>query len=301
MRRFKPFFDYPLTNDAVFSPDGTRLVTVAERQPGMLLVVPVVVWDILTGDELYVLNGLPGYVNSVSFSPDGSMFVTGITRSCSHLKEPPCADEHDARVFSDIILWDAETGTYLNAVRGLPDTVFDVNWSPGGDVIATRSYDAITFWSVPTILSTTPPLLPTPLPTATPALRPDGKVEVEIYFIDQETHDLDDFVSIKRIVEPTSSLPETVLREYFKGSNQEDKTMVPHATEYDSFVQLRIEDGIAYVHLITDEPCMDRLYLLTEIGKNLYQFPEIHDVRFFVNSPSGDGVVDIAHVNCDHD
>ena len=305
MRTFKPFFDDPLAHDAAFSPDGSKLISVAagNRYDPNNFPVPVVVWDVLTGEELYSLSGLTGEVRSASFSPDGSMFVTGMTRGCS---SRPCDDDP---MFGDIILWSAETGVYLNAVKSLPVSVADVAWSPAGDTIAAGMVDeagntTITFWSVPTILSSPPPPMPTPLPTATPALRPDGKVEVEVYF--RRPGYPDYYMAVKRVVEPAASLPETVLREFFIGPSQEDKTNYgltpyaecsgdPYCSPLTGFKLFRVENGIAYVHLIGVCPPPGTYGQEQEVVFNLRQFLDIRSVRLFMGD---DSVVDLDNTGC---
>jgi hypothetical protein len=205
-------------------------------------------------------------------------------------------------------LWNAEKGAYLNAIRGLPATVVDVAWSPAGDVIAALLVDdadkpTITFWSVPAILSAPPPPLPTPLPTATPMFRPDGKVEVTVYF---SIGNSDDYQTVQRIVEPAASLPETVLREFFIGPSLEDKAnfeLIPYAecegSDYCSpltgFRLLRIENGIAYVHLIGICPPPGSHGMEQDVVKNLIQFSEIREVRLFIGN---DAVVDLYSTGC---
>ncbi|MCP4305491.1 MAG: hypothetical protein GY788_11560, partial [bacterium] len=54
---------------AVFSPDGTRVVTASFDKTAR-------VWDAATGTEIGVLTGHDGPVLSVAFSPDGTRVVT---------------------------------------------------------------------------------------------------------------------------------------------------------------------------------------------------------------------------------
>jgi hypothetical protein len=69
---------------AVFSPDGSRIVTVSgDTTAG--------IWDAATAKEIAVLRGHEGSVFSAAFSPDGSRIVTA-------------SDDDTARI------WDAATG-----------------------------------------------------------------------------------------------------------------------------------------------------------------------------------------------
>lgn len=297
MRTFKSFFDRPLDNDVAFSPDGSKLISAArvgvagrpERYEA--LIAPVSAWDVLTGEELYTLRGLSGEVSSVSFSPDGSMFATGAARGCFRFS---FEDYFSCDVYGDIMLWDAGTGAYLNALIGLPSEVRDMAWSPAGDLIAARMGDGtIMFWSVQAILSATPPLMYTQPPTSTPALRPDGKIEITLY--SRSSGNPDEYVGEKRIVEPAASLPETVLREFFKDLSAQKRD--EYYIDFTDFSLFRLEDGIAYIHLVGQCPRTGSTWTITQVlSKNLLQFPEIRRVRYFI--PAGDGVTDAFGTDC---
>ena len=110
-------------NSAMFSPDGSRIVTVdgemyidsrrkAERSAR--------VWDAKTGAELLSLKAHTGSVISAEFSPDGSRIVTG-------------CDDSAARI------WDARTGAELFTLEGhIGSAVF----SPDGSRIVTACNDS---------------------------------------------------------------------------------------------------------------------------------------------------------------
>ena len=54
---------------AAFSPDGARIVTASNDKTARI-------WDAATGEEIAVLRGHEGTVNSAAFSPDGARIVT---------------------------------------------------------------------------------------------------------------------------------------------------------------------------------------------------------------------------------
>src|SRR5262249_47579298 len=83
------------------------------------------VWDARTGMPLLNLKG-PGYVWSVSYSPDGTRIVTG----GAGLGHPV-----EAKV------WDARTGNSLLDLKGHTDDVRSVSFSPDGTRIVTGSAD----------------------------------------------------------------------------------------------------------------------------------------------------------------
>ena len=79
-------------NSAVFSPDGSRIVTASSDSTARL-------WDAKTGIVLATLSGHTGPVWSAVFGPDGSRVVTA-------------SDDNTAR------LWDATTGAALATLVG---------------------------------------------------------------------------------------------------------------------------------------------------------------------------------------
>ncbi len=80
------------------------------------------------------INGLPGKVNTLNFSPDGSRIVaaTGVT---------------GLRGVAQI--WDVAKGTLLREFGGHGDTLYDAEFSPDGKTLATAGYDRlIKLWRV---------------------------------------------------------------------------------------------------------------------------------------------------------
>lgn len=80
------------------------------------------VWELSTGDVLYILDGHENSVHSAAWSPDGAYLATGLLNSC-------------------VRMWDADTGDLVRVLRvstatGMKYRVMHVAWSPGGDILA---------------------------------------------------------------------------------------------------------------------------------------------------------------------
>jgi WD40 repeat protein/RsiW-degrading membrane proteinase PrsW (M82 family) len=121
-----------------FSPDGNTLASGNWDKSIML-------WQVDTGKALHFIKGRTkrfwglvddkgdGHadsVNSVVFSPDGSILASG-------------GFDHAIK------LWDVSTGTLLKTFKGHSDFVLSVTFSPDGNVLASSSYDkSIKLWEV---------------------------------------------------------------------------------------------------------------------------------------------------------
>ena len=146
--------DAPVT-DAVFDPDGERVLTsdgndtlrlwnagdgslvrtfegagavggISFNPDGSLIAAPAdeaaKLFDVETGEQVALLQGHVGRVESASFSPDGAFLVTaGLDRT--------------ARV------WDLDTGATVLVVRGHDGAVTRALFSPDGSRIASASQD----------------------------------------------------------------------------------------------------------------------------------------------------------------
>ncbi|MCP4695373.1 MAG: hypothetical protein GY862_00790, partial [Gammaproteobacteria bacterium] len=99
---------------AVFSPDGKRLLTHAGNNAYL--------WDSRDGQILYVLKGHEEYVQHAAFSPDGKAIVTA-------------SSDNTAR------LWDAHSGQPLHLLKGHEDWIIHAAFSPDGKAIVTASAD----------------------------------------------------------------------------------------------------------------------------------------------------------------
>lgn len=110
--------------DLAFSPDGARLVAGSDH------VHAPPVWDVATGELLFVLDGgspdIP--IRTVAYSPDGSRIATG-------------------SYAGNVVLWDATTGTELHRMAvvggGLPEVAF----TPDGSHLVTGDDDGgVAIW-----------------------------------------------------------------------------------------------------------------------------------------------------------
>lgn len=79
-------------------------------------------WDIVTGDALFVLSGHKNGVGALAFSPDGGMLASG------------SRDE-------TIRLWDTTNGTELSILTGHNGEIEAVDFSPDGKTLASGSWD----------------------------------------------------------------------------------------------------------------------------------------------------------------
>ncbi len=102
-------------NSAVYSPDGTRIVTASFDKTARI-------WDARTGVQLAVLSGHGERVNSAAYSPDGTHIVTA-------------SADKTARI------WDARTGAQLVVLSGHGGYVYSPAYSPDGTRIVTGSQD----------------------------------------------------------------------------------------------------------------------------------------------------------------
>ena len=107
-----------------FSPHGTILA--------VLLADTVKLWDVTTGTNIATLQGHTDWVNSVSFSPDGTTLASG---------------SFDNKVK----LWDVATGTNIATLQGHTSYVNSVSFSPDGTTLASGSGDdTVKLWDVAT-------------------------------------------------------------------------------------------------------------------------------------------------------
>jgi WD40 repeat protein len=107
------------------SPGGKGLVYIDDIRPSGLSPV------LTSVHKLFELNGSPGPVWSLAWSPDGSMLASA--------------------GFGQVKLWDAKTRKELGMLKGHSDDVWGVAWSPDGSKIASSGEDGtIRLWDAKT-------------------------------------------------------------------------------------------------------------------------------------------------------
>ncbi len=112
---------------AVFSPDGSRLVTAMGEAPNATQ-VPLGVWDVASGTRLMELSGHIGAVFDIRFSPDGQRLAS-------------CGRDATIRI------WDATAFDQLARLHGHLEYVWSIAWSPDGRTLASGSGDqTIRIW-----------------------------------------------------------------------------------------------------------------------------------------------------------
>ena len=115
---------------AVSSDGRTAMLGVVERPAGRRHEGTIRLWDVESGRELRMLTGHSGIVNSVTFSPDGRMALSGGSDNT-------------------IKLWDVESGRELRTFTGHSKGVSSVAFSPDGRTILSASEDrTIRLWDV---------------------------------------------------------------------------------------------------------------------------------------------------------
>lgn len=119
---------YTAFTDAVtageFSPDGTKLATT--HYDGSINI-----WDVTNGVLLNTMDA-GSVVQSLAFSPDGSLLATGNSYQ-DHI----------------VNIWWVDAGSLIKTLEGHHTGVDYVLWSPNGDMIISGSYDGeIRIWGI---------------------------------------------------------------------------------------------------------------------------------------------------------
>lgn len=116
---YAPGIRFELPGDGTTVPgvaiNADATLGISGHQSGM-----VIVWDFMTGAELYRLEEHTALVNSVAMSPDETLGASGA---------------EDNR----IVLWDLETGEIITILEGHQDIVNDVEFSPDGRLLASAA------------------------------------------------------------------------------------------------------------------------------------------------------------------
>ncbi len=166
-----------LPKSLAISPDSRTLATGhLDGAPGLGTWGWVTLWDAKTLEFKRLLgvrpNGLGefGGVESVAFSPDGSVLAVG--RS---------ADTYGADDPGPVRLWDAEIGEHLRTLEGHTGDIYSVTFSPDGRTLASGSSDGtVALWEIipsPDSLEDGQPQV-VELPPIKPDVDGDGGVDI---------------------------------------------------------------------------------------------------------------------------
>ena len=107
-----------------FSLDGTTLAAGARRE--------IKLWDVTTRRYIATLEGHTNWVQSVSFSPDGSILASGAWDNT-------------------VKLWDIATRTNIATLEGHTNRITSVSFSPDGAILASGAGDnTVKLWDIAT-------------------------------------------------------------------------------------------------------------------------------------------------------
>lgn len=138
-----------------FSPDGKTVASVGMSKehvnPSTNKAVKqwyptIKLWDVATGREMRTfLSGRAPY-NSITFSPDGRVLVSGSDKNFTYAPDGQtivsASDQHLLRI------WDVRTGKVIRTLYGHSEDVLSVAVSPDGKTIASGSRDSsVRLWS----------------------------------------------------------------------------------------------------------------------------------------------------------
>jgi WD40 repeat protein len=159
------FVLYPTGGAIAVESQSGRLATLGGNNTALI-------WDAGYEEPVIVLQGHDGAINSVDWSPDGSMLVTASMDGSARIWDAHTGQEsllfgrHDGRVSqalwspkSDLIasagehgtvrLWDAGSGDQVRLIEPETESVWSLAWSPDGERLATGHHDGrVAIWDV---------------------------------------------------------------------------------------------------------------------------------------------------------
>ena len=120
--------------DVMFTPDGERLISVAEDKS-------IRVWDVESGELLKTLRhqsgkGYEGTIHAAALSPDGTMLAIGGW---------PYGDGSDG---IPVYLFDLDKGEIVTLLQGHFDVIVDLEFSPDGRWLASAADTTVRFWDM---------------------------------------------------------------------------------------------------------------------------------------------------------
>ncbi len=112
-------------SNIIFSPDSKKIIVINR-------VLPVGVWDVVSGQKIMTLGSWSVGIISMVYSPDG-LYVASGTQD------------------GTIKVWNSETGKLIKIVKGHSREVYTIDFSPDGHYIVSGSRDkTINIWSTKT-------------------------------------------------------------------------------------------------------------------------------------------------------